>query len=72
MTDQPLSRTLSERESLLLSILSAAGESVFTIEDARAALADQEVLVHKLLRRLNRKRWSGGARCVQVARREPP
>ena len=57
MSDQPLSRTLGEQESLLLSTLSAAGESVFTIKDARAALADREVDVAKLLHRLNRKRW---------------
>jgi hypothetical protein len=40
MSDQPGSRTLSERESLLLSTLSADGHTLFTVEDARAVLED--------------------------------
>jgi predicted transcriptional regulator of viral defense system len=57
MSDQSLSRTLSERESLLLSTLSADGHTVFTIEDAHAVLEDSDADVRKLLHRLNRKRW---------------
>ena len=38
MSEISPSRTLSERESHLLSSLSAAGYTVFTIEDALAAL----------------------------------
>jgi predicted transcriptional regulator of viral defense system len=57
MSDQSLSRTLSERESLLLSSLSAAGCTVFSIQDARAVLGDRETDIRKLLHRLNRKRW---------------
>jgi predicted transcriptional regulator of viral defense system len=57
MSDQPVSRPLSKKESLLLSTLSAAGETVFTIEEARAALGDTEADVRKLLHRLSRKRW---------------
>ena len=50
-------RTLSEQESCLLSSLSAAGYTVFTIEDARAVLGDADVDVPKLLYRLHRKHW---------------
>jgi len=57
MSDQPGSRTLSERESLLLSTLSADGHTLFTVEDARAVLEGSEADVRKLLHRLNRKRW---------------
>lgn len=57
MSDEYPSRTLSEQESQLLSSLSAAGYTVFTIEDARAVLEDGEANVRKLLHRLNRKRW---------------
>jgi predicted transcriptional regulator of viral defense system len=57
MSDQPVSRTLSEQESRLLSSLSAAGETLFTIDDARDVLKDSETDVRKLLHRLNRKRW---------------
>lgn len=57
MSEQVLPRTLSEQESLLLSSLSAAGYTVFSIEDARAVLDDSEADVRKLLHRLNRKRW---------------
>jgi len=57
MSDQSVSRSLSKKESLLLSTLSAAGETVFTVEDARAALGDTEADVRKLLHRLSRKRW---------------
>lgn len=57
MSDQPGSRTLSERESLLLTTLSADGHTLFTVEDARAVLEDSEANVRKLLHRLNRKRW---------------
>ena len=57
MADQPVARTLSEQESLLLSSLSAAGKTVFTIEEARRALESEELDVRKLLHRLSRKRW---------------
>jgi predicted transcriptional regulator of viral defense system len=57
MTDQPLSRTLGEQESILLSSLSAAGHTVFSIDDARAVLDDSEANVPKLLHQLARKRW---------------
>ncbi len=57
MSEQTLPRTLSEQESRLLSSLSAAGDTLFTIADARAALDDSEADVRKLLHRLNRKRW---------------
>ena len=57
MSEQSLPRTLSEQESLLLSSLSAAGYTVFTIEDARSMMDDSEGDVAKLLHRLNRKRW---------------
>ena len=58
MSEQALARTLSEQESILLSSLSAAGYSVFTIEEARSVMDDRdEVDVAKLLHRLNRKRW---------------
>jgi len=50
-------RTLNERESYLLSTLSAAGRTVFTIEDARAVLEASDTSVRKLLHRLHRKRW---------------
>jgi len=57
MSDEYPSRTLGERESRLLSSLSAAGYTVFTIEDARAVLDDSDANVRKILHRLNRKRW---------------
>ncbi len=57
MFNESPSRTLSKRESLLLSSLSADGYTVFTIEDARAVLEDSETDIRKLLHRLNRKRW---------------
>lgn len=51
-------RTLGERESRLLSSLSAAGQKVFTIESARAMLSETDANVRKLLHRLHRKRWA--------------
>ncbi len=50
-------RTLGERESHLLSSLSAAGQTVFSIQDARAILGEQDAGIRKLLHRLCRKRW---------------
>jgi len=50
-------RTLGERESRLLSSLSAAGHTIFTIEDARAVLDDSDANIRKLLHRLHRKQW---------------
>jgi predicted transcriptional regulator of viral defense system len=57
MAGQTLPRTLGEQESLLLSSLSAAGHTVFSIKDARAVLDDSEADVRSLLHRLHRKRW---------------
>ncbi len=60
MTDQTLSRTLSERESRLLSSLAAEGRTVFSVDDARAVLEPggaDDADVRKVLHRLNRKRW---------------
>lgn len=57
MTDGNPARTLSERESYLLSTLSAAGRTVFTVDDARAVLGAPDASVRKLLHRLHRKRW---------------
>jgi predicted transcriptional regulator of viral defense system len=57
MSDKTPSRTLGERESRLLSSLSAAGHTVFTIQNARAVLSDSDTSVRKLLHRLHRKRW---------------
>ena len=57
MSDNAPSRTLSERESHLLSSLSAAGYTVFTIKDARAALDIDDAGLRKLLHRLSRKGW---------------
>ena len=53
----PPSRALGKQESLLLSSLSPAGYTTFTIEDARGVLEDSEINVRKLLYQLNRKRW---------------
>ena len=57
MSDEYPSRTLGERESWLLSSLSAAGHTVFTIEDARTVLNTSDASVRKLLHQLHRKRW---------------
>ncbi|MBI4640869.1 MAG: hypothetical protein HY731_09250 [Candidatus Tectomicrobia bacterium] len=50
-------RSLSEREVRLLSVLAAAGQRIFTIDDARVALQGDRADVHKLLHRLAAKRW---------------
>lgn len=57
MSEEYPSRTLGERESRLLSSLSAAGYTVFTIEDARAVLDASHANIRKLLHQLHRKRW---------------
>ncbi len=57
MPEEYPARTLGERESRLLSSLSADGHTVFTIEDARAVLGDSDANIRKLLHRLHRKRW---------------
>jgi predicted transcriptional regulator of viral defense system len=57
MSEEYPSRTLGERESRLLSGLSAAGHTVFTIEDTRAVLDASDANIRKLLYRLHRKRW---------------
>ena len=56
-TDTPLLRTLGDQESRLLTGLSAAGYTVFTIDDARAMLGPDDANVRQLLHRLHRKRW---------------
>jgi len=50
-------RTLSKRESFLLSGLAASGRTLFTIEDARARLDTTKANTRKLLYRLHRKQW---------------
>lgn len=57
MSEEYPSRTLGERESRLLSGLSAAGYTVFTIDDARTVLDASDANIRKLLHRLHRKRW---------------
>jgi predicted transcriptional regulator of viral defense system len=57
MSERYPSRTLGERESRLLSSLSAAGHAVFTIEDARAIFDASDADIRKLLHRLHRKGW---------------
>ena len=57
MSEEYPVRTLGEQESRLLTSLSAAGYTVFTIKDARTVLDDSDVKVRKLLHRLHRKRW---------------
>jgi predicted transcriptional regulator of viral defense system len=57
MADAFLSRSLGDQESWLLTSLSAAGYTVFTIEDARAILGPNYASARKLLHRLHRKRW---------------
>lgn len=52
-----LSRSLGDQESRLLTSLSAAGYTIFTIEDARTFLDSDDVLARKLLHRLYRKGW---------------
>lgn len=52
-----VSRTLGDQESRLLTSLSAAGQTIFTIEDARAFLGADDAQARKLLHRLNRKQW---------------
>ena len=56
-TGTPLSRTLGEQESRLLTSLSASGHTVFTIDDARAVLGSDAANVRRLLHQLYRKRW---------------
>ncbi len=50
------SRSLSERESYLLSTLAAAGVRIFTVEDARALLSDDRD-PRPMLQRLAIKSW---------------
>jgi predicted transcriptional regulator of viral defense system len=50
-------RTLSKRESQLLSAFAAAGQSVFTIEDARRVLGRDEDDAVQILYRLVNKQW---------------
>ena len=57
MSPSALPRSLSRQEARLLTALSAAGRSIFTIEDARAALGEDGSKTKKLLHRLCAKRW---------------
>ena len=57
MSGNTPSRTLSERESHLLSSLSAVGYTVFTIKDARTVLDIDDPGLRKLLHHLSRKGW---------------
>lgn len=57
MSNESPSRTLSEQEAQLLSGLAAAGHTLFTIEEAHAALDASAARVRKLLHQLCRKRW---------------
>jgi len=57
MIDNRPPRTLGEQEARLFNSLAAAGHTLFTIEDARAALEDSNADVPKLLHQLSRKRW---------------
>lgn len=50
-------RSLSEQESRLFSTLAAAGQTLFTIEDARQAMRAENADVARLLHRLAAKRW---------------
>jgi predicted transcriptional regulator of viral defense system len=56
--DQSPPRTLGKQESRLFDSLSAAGCTLFSVEDARAVLKDSDAGVPNLLHRLNRKRWT--------------
>ena len=56
MSTQKL-RTLSAQETRLLNALSAAGKTVFTVEDALSAANDQDANLPRLLSGLTRKRW---------------
>ena len=57
MVDGSRPRTLGKQESRLFNSLSAAGYTLFTVEDARAVLEDGDADIPKLLHQLNRKRW---------------
>lgn len=50
-------RTLNSQETRLLNALSAAGKTVFTVEDAQAAANGQSANLPRLLSGLTRKRW---------------
>lgn len=50
-------RTLSTQETQLLNTLSAAGKTVFTVEDALAAANGHSANLPRLLSGLTRKRW---------------
>jgi predicted transcriptional regulator of viral defense system len=57
MADEYPSRTLGKRESRLLSTLSADGRTVFTVDDACAAVDFGHTAVLKVLHRLHNKGW---------------
>jgi predicted transcriptional regulator of viral defense system len=50
-------RTLSTQETRLLNALSAAGKTVFTVEDALLVANGQDANLPRLLSSLTRKRW---------------
>ncbi|MEA3459436.1 MAG: type IV toxin-antitoxin system AbiEi family antitoxin domain-containing protein [Chloroflexota bacterium] len=57
MSSSILPRSLSKQEARLLTALSAAGNPIFTIDDARAILGEEGFKAKKLLHRLCAKRW---------------
>ena len=54
--DDQIIKTLSERETRLLTTLSAAGKQIFATQDARDILGSS-VNVNQVLARLRHKRW---------------
>ena len=54
--DDKIVKTLSERETRLLTTLSAAGKQIFATQDARDILGSS-VNVNQVLARLRHKRW---------------
>ncbi len=57
MSQPTLIRSLSDREARLLSALAAAGQHIFTIEEARQTADVNGADVARLLYRLTAKRW---------------
>ena len=57
MAQPTVIRSLSDREARLLSALAAAGQQIFTIEEARQTAGDNGADVARLLHRLTAKRW---------------
>lgn len=57
MPEPVLIRSLGDREARLLSALAAAGQTIFTIAEARQADGGNGVDVARVLHRLSAKRW---------------